>query len=86
MDKKHPFVGLTLDEVFAAEQNLYTLQAGNDFYAYKGHYTFDKTSVEKAFYRILKQIEHHLNNGTQKERVVATNILNNLIIRPFRMH
>ena len=86
MSKKSPFIGYTVDEIFASEACTYVIQVGASIYAKDGIFVFNKKESTNHYNKILKELVHQFNNGNKKQRKNAQYILTHFKVLPLRIH
>lgn len=86
MKDKNPYIGFTLDEVRKAEERLWYIQIGQQFFEYEGVYLWDKEEAEHFFFTIRDGLEHMLKTGDLEEREDAREIIINFRMLPLRFN
>lgn len=86
MSKNNPFVGYTVEEIFASEAVTYVIQMGLDVFHVKGKFVFNKKSAVTYYNKILNESVFQLSNGDKRQKANARLILSTLKIMPLRIH
>lgn len=84
--KKSPFKGFTINEVFAAESTSYVIQVGVDLFCHKGRFCFDKRNAALFYNRILSNLVDLITNGDEDQKKEALRCLGSLRISPLRIN
>ena len=83
--KKSPFVSYSIEEVNKMETNYFCLQFGDDFISDNG-YLFTGKEMEKIYDRTMNNLLDVIEEGTEKDRRHAMELMCGLFVVPFRLH
>lgn len=83
---KSPYIGYTEQEVAGMENNYYVLQFGGDFVLESEHYLFTKSEVKKLHKKYLKDLMGIVQEGSEKDRKYALDLIGGLAVKPMRLH
>lgn len=84
--KKSHYRGYTEDEVKRMESGYYCLILGGDFVLEGEMYLFTKQETAKLWNRTLKNLRDIVDNGADRDRVYALQLISSLLIEPMRLH
>lgn len=84
--KKSPYIGYTLEQVQEMENNFFVLQFGGDFVIQDGFYIFTKNEISKIYNNTLKDLTGVIEDGCEKDRKYALDLILGLAIKPMRLH
>ena len=84
--QKNPFVGLTLEEVFAAERDTYFIQIDTDVFAYKNKIAFSGRIINGLYDKVIDDLTYLLKKGSPEEAEDAHRCLLNVYVWPLRIH
>ena len=82
---KSAFVGYTEDQVKRME-TYFVLQFGGDFVLEDNYYLFTKSEVSKLYGNTLKDLLKLMDDGSDKEKAYALDLIGGLRVKPMRLH
>lgn len=80
------FRGFTEEDVKRAESSTFTIQVGPDFHTHNRSYVFTEKSAIVHYNKIINELLDMLEGGDKKEKKQAEFLLQNIFIRPLRIH
>ena len=86
MAKKTKYVGYSEEDVRKMENGYFILQFGGDFVFEDGFYLFTKSEINKLYNKTLKDLLGIIQNGSEKDRAYALDLIPGLVILPMRLH
>lgn len=84
--KKSPFSGYTEEQVKTMENNYFCLVMGGDFVSRDSYYLFTRAEVSKLHKDTLKNLVSIAEDGEEKDRIYAMDLICGLKIQPMRLH
>jgi len=86
MAKKSHYVGYTDDEVRRMEAHYFCLVLGGDFVSEDRSYLFTKAEITKLHNNTLRNLIGIIEDGEEKDRNYALELIGTLNIKPMRLH
>jgi hypothetical protein len=83
---KRIFLGYSEGEVRRIENNYYTMQFGGDFFIQDSCYLFTRSEVIRIYNKTLKDLIGIIEDGNEKDKKYALDLISKLIIQPMRFH
>jgi hypothetical protein len=84
--KKSPYPGYSLREVSKMENAFFVIRFGGDFLFHDGHHVFTRTEADKLYYATLGDLLDVVEDGNEKDRRYALDLLGTTSIQPMRLH
>lgn len=86
INKKSSYLGYSEEEVKDLESNYFCLVMGGEFVVEDGSYTFTKKEVSKLYNIMLNDLVSVVEDGNEKDKKYALELIFGLIIQPMRLH
>ena len=84
--KESPYLGYTEEEVKRMENYFFVLQFGGDFVLEKREYLFTKAEISRLYNKYMKDLVKIVNNGNEKDRNYALDLIAGMSVKPLRLH
>ena len=82
----NPFMGYTVEEVFAAESKNFVVEVLGDLYSEDAGYSFLRGDAEQVYEKVTSNLRKLIKSGTDKQRKEALVALPWVFIKPLRIH
>lgn len=84
--KKSVYVGYSEEDVRRMENGYYMLQFGGDAVVQDGAYAFTPKEVTKLYNSTFKRLLDLIEDGSEKDRKYALDLVAGLLVKPMRLH
>lgn len=84
--KKSPYRGYTVEEVAKMENGYWNLQFGGDFIIEGDYFLFTKAEVSKLYKKYLKDLADIIEDGSEKDRKYALDLIATMSVKQMRLH
>ena len=84
--KKSPSAGYSLKEIEKMERGHFVLQFGGDFVAQDGFFFFTEKEINKIYNNTLDDLLDIIENGSEKDKKYAIDLIAGLMVKPARIH
>lgn len=85
-DNKYVFGTYTLKQISLIESEYFVVRFDSDFFNQDGYYLFTKSQAKEIYKKLVYDLSSVVQQGIQKDREYASDIILGMIIEPVRYH